>query len=179
MTSIDAITLLLSNPEERSLFFENRRSWIDKKDIPNDEVYILEGIVESELKMQAKLLLDKRQNEVSELIPETWKKLNDKGPELFKQYAEHNWPDGPKKLFIDAKDFLNYLMSIEPESVSGKDWSLINIRLKKKKRFHWEFSHFKDISNFSGFLITIRIRKFHFFHFPIPYLSKKGRQKWH
>lgn len=64
-----------------------------------------------QLENQAETLVAKRQHEVAQLLPETWKRPGGISASLFKSYAEESdWPDGHNRHLKDAESFGTWLV---------------------------------------------------------------------
>jgi hypothetical protein len=64
-----------------------------------------------QLENQAETLVAKRQHEVAQLLPETWKRPGGISSSLFKSYAaESDWPDGHNRHLKDAESFGTWLV---------------------------------------------------------------------
>lgn len=104
------LSRLLTDDGLRKRFCEDRERVVaELADDPATATF-LSAIDGGQLDAQAETLLGKRQHEVAELLPQTWRHLGSDARELFRDYAANSpWPEGHLRHLVDACDFVSWL----------------------------------------------------------------------
>ena len=118
--SVALMSLLLSDRELRERFRSNRQALVVELTDDPEAAQFLNSIDASQLDAQAETLISKRQHEVAELLPETWRQLGNEAARLFRTYADKApWPAGHQRHILDAQSFAEWLsQSQQPVIVS-------------------------------------------------------------
>ena len=89
-------------------------------------------LVPQELEFQARILLRKRFELTRTFLPETTRRLGDRGWPLFLEYGRANWPTEPRAGLLDAFHFCQRLDKQTPEIVSKSEWNRLRFALSEK-----------------------------------------------
>ena len=107
---VDIFARLLSDAELRRRFISDRTSTLTEFGLDETDAQLLCRISDDQLEQQARGLLLKRQSEVADKIPQTWKRLGQDARQLFQTYAQQSpWPEGHRKHLLDAVAFCRFL----------------------------------------------------------------------
>jgi hypothetical protein len=107
---VDALARLLSDSELRTRFSENRAAVVTEFGLEKADAELLSSLDVETLNRQAQGLLLKRQSEVADHMPFTWKRLAGDGPRLFQEYAQQaSWPEGHRRHLLDTQAFFSFL----------------------------------------------------------------------
>lgn len=111
-----ALTRLLSDSPLRARFVAAPCRVAEELAADPADATALAAICPEELARQAEALLRKRQSQVAEIIPRTWKQAGTAAIGLFREYAEQSaWPTGHLRHFLDAASFCQFLKSRTPD----------------------------------------------------------------
>ncbi len=113
MGSVDfttALGKLLSDGEMRRVFAQDRRGTAQRMGVSADDFEAVVSLDNQALERQANALLKKRLSEVRELLPLTFRMIDDPGV-LFLNFAEAKWPTGHRRHAQDAVHFCRYLIA--------------------------------------------------------------------
>ena len=112
---------LLSDASLREEFRNGPDSVANKIDLQSDHVAMFVELDIDQIESQATTLLNKRWNEVRQLIPGTVGDLGEEAKELFMFYAKQNWPEGHLRHPLDALQFLKFLSNNKLYRPSGME----------------------------------------------------------
>ncbi|MDG2221771.1 MAG: hypothetical protein P8L85_10335 [Rubripirellula sp.] len=114
---IEILGRLLQDRGLRERLAKDRAAVAKELGIAADQASFIDGLNVHQLEAQAESLIQKRQHEVSRVIPETWSRLGRQWQVQFRQYAaKAAWPQGHRRHFIDAAMFCKFLKA---KGVSG------------------------------------------------------------
>jgi hypothetical protein len=131
--SITALGRLLRDGLLRDVYAAQPAQTIQTLDVAESERIALLNLCPKELEAQAQVLLRKRFEIVSKLIPQTCANLGNHAWPLFAEYARSSWPSGAAAVVMDADQFCRFLVPARQLSVSRSEKNRINFCLGKKK----------------------------------------------
>ena len=104
------LSRLLSDIGLRKRFCEDREQVVAELTDDATTATFLSAIDFTQLDAQAETLLGKRQHEIAELLPLTWRRLGNDARKLFREYAATSlWPEGHLRHLFDACAFVMWL----------------------------------------------------------------------
>lgn len=123
-SQVALLSRLLSDSHLRQQFYEDReRVAVELADDDADATFLL-TIDPVQLEAQAETLISKRQHEVAQLLPLTWKQLGHDAADLFRAYAaESAWPEGHTRHLLDAVEFGLWLSRRSQHKPVGLEWN--------------------------------------------------------
>ena len=136
MSQIDYITALgrlLRDGQLRDAYATQPAQTIQTLDVAASERAALLNLSPEDLEAQAQVLLRKRFEIISKLIPQTCANLGHHAWPLFAEYARSSWPSGAAAEVVDADRFCRFLLTARQLSVSRSEKNRINFCLGKKK----------------------------------------------
>ena len=148
--------LLRSGPL-RDAFCQDPRRTAEMLGLSTQDHQFLTAINPDDLEAQAQVLLRKRFDAVSRLLPQTFANAGQNGWPLFRKYARELWPNRQPAAFIDARAFCSYLESLPEPIVSPTESNRIGFGTSNR----WLAVHFVRRGLIrgkakSGFQILIR-----------------------
>jgi hypothetical protein len=125
-SEVALLSRLLSDSQLRQRFREDAQSVaLELADDEADVTFLL-AIDHAQLEAQAETLVSKRQHEVAQLLPLTWKQLGQEAAGLFRTYAaESAWPEGHTRHLGDAIEFGLWLSRRSQHEPVGSEWNRI------------------------------------------------------
>lgn len=132
MTQVDlttAISRLLSDRSLRENFARSPRLAAETIGVAPSDLGSFVQIDCDGLCRQAQAMIDKRRYEVAKLLPETFAGIGSEGEELFNFYAQTFWPTGHRRHAIDARQFLQFLLSNGIAGARKPEWRRLSRQL--------------------------------------------------
>jgi len=128
-----ALARLLSETKLREEYRRDRQELTRRLSIPESDLLAFLSIDPIGLEAQAKTLVNKRLNEVSRVIPETYSKLGERGRKYFLDYVENYWPRGHRRHLEDAAAFCRYLVEHGVRDVSHEELNRLQFAVNRKR----------------------------------------------
>ena len=124
---------LLSSSAYRSSFDQDPFRFIRQFDLSHEDAQSLLALNSRQLDLQARSLLRKRFFELKHYIPHSLEGDQKKLMGWFFEHGESFWPEGPKRHFIDAQEFLEELEIRKWSQVNRFEYLWVNFVLDCKK----------------------------------------------
>ncbi|MGZ0172527.1 MAG: hypothetical protein ACKVHE_23555 [Planctomycetales bacterium] len=131
---VAVLARLLSDVELRRRFVEDpERVALEITDAPLLVTFLV-GLNPAQLEAQAVTLVSKRQHEVSELLPKTWRRLGATAASLFRAYAAGSvWPGGHTRHLQDAEAFARWLTTKADCRPEMAEWNRVRFALSGRR----------------------------------------------
>lgn len=104
-----AIATLLSDRDLREQFRNSPQAIAEHLGLAGAELELVARLDPAGLEQQAETLLNKRWHEVQKLLPMTLSSLGSEAAELYRFYAQQQWPQGHRRHLLDAAGFIAFL----------------------------------------------------------------------
>jgi hypothetical protein len=129
---ITALARLLRDGRLRDAFAVSPQSVAKQMNLrANDWPWLLQ-LQADDLEFQARVLLRKRFDLVHNLLPETMRRMDEKGWPAFFEFARLNWPEDRSTVLQDAFQVCRRLRRENFASVSHAEWNRLNFALSKR-----------------------------------------------
>lgn len=115
---------LLTDEFLRCEFARDAARVADSLELREEERTAWMALPPDQVNRQAEVLLTKRFREVSRLIPRTTANLGCEAYSLYRCYATHVWPSGPRRHVLDAVAFCRYLRQRTRDRVCDSEANL-------------------------------------------------------
>ncbi|MFT5095977.1 MAG: hypothetical protein ACKVII_20805 [Planctomycetales bacterium] len=128
--NVALLAQLLSDRQLRIRFRENVDDMV--RELTDDQAgrAFLRSLDHRLLEAQAETLITKRQHEVAQLLPLTWKQLAESAPSLFAAYVDESvWPEGHNRHLHDAECFGRWLAGRADSRLVRAEWSRVRFRI--------------------------------------------------
>ena len=136
MVQIDFITALgrlLRDGALRDAYASSPQQTVGTLDVEEPARGALLSLSAEDLEFQARVLLRKRFDTVSCLLPETCARLGDRAWPSFVAYARFSWPRTQEPETLDAQNFLRWLARNRSALVSARERNRINFLSCRKR----------------------------------------------
>lgn len=106
---VTALARLLSNATLRAKFIVAPNSVADELNVASLDRSAFVALDPSELEEQATVMINKRWHEVERLIPKTVEGLGTSAQDMFRFFANQDWPTGHRRHPEDALRFIQFI----------------------------------------------------------------------
>lgn len=106
---VEMLAKLLSDSVLRLEYTRQPEQVLERNNLRERDKHIFLGISPQQLDAQADILIRKRMRELYAMIPVTMTGHGERAGNLFRAYAECNWPQGHQRHHLDAIRFCEYL----------------------------------------------------------------------
>ena len=134
MEPIDAITALgrlLRDGRLRDAYATEPRGTLGELGVVEAERHALLSLDPASLEFQAQILLRKRFETISRLVPLTLANLGERGWPLFAEYARSRWPGGKTPALEDVDQFTRRLRETNPQALSMSEQNRLRFALSR------------------------------------------------
>ncbi len=124
MPQIDFITALgrlLCDGSLRDAYAEDPLQTVESLGVQDSDRSALLNLNSRDLEFQARVLMRKRFEAISSLLPQTCSNLSARGWPLFVQYARATLPAGQPTVILDAEQFLAWLQQENLRAISSSE----------------------------------------------------------
>jgi hypothetical protein len=136
--SITALGRLLRDGSLRDAYAAQPSQTVDTMCVTQTQRAALLDLKAEDLEFQAQVLLRKRYQTVSALIPLTCSSFGESAWACFMEYARDHWPAGNQIEVLDARDFVQHLRQKHGASVAHSETNRIRFALGMKRiSFHF------------------------------------------
>jgi hypothetical protein len=136
MPEIDFITALgrlLRDGSLRDAYAAQPSQTVDTLGVTQTQRAALLGLKAEDLEFQAQVLLRKRFQTVSALIPLTCSSFGESGWARFMEYARDHWPVGNPMEVLDARDFVQHLREKHGATIDLSETNRIHFALGTRR----------------------------------------------
>ena len=133
-SNVTLLSRLLSDSQLRQRFrADPQRVAVELTDDAADVTFLL-SLDHGQLEAQAETLVSKRQHEVAQLLPLTWKQLGHEATSLFRAYASKAaWPEGYTRHLCDAVEFGLWLSRRSQHTPVGLGWNRVRFAASSRR----------------------------------------------
>jgi len=133
-SEVALLTRLLSDSNLRRRFRENAEEVARQLTDEPLLVSFLMSLDHPQLEAQAATLIMKRQHEVAQLLPMTWRLLSKSAPTLFQAYTEESpWPEGHARHLLDAEAFGLWLVTGSHVEPVATEWNRLRFLVSGRR----------------------------------------------
>lgn len=147
MQQQQVLARLLTDPEFRARFEQDRPTTLASLGLVPDDHEALLGMAQAQLQLFAESLLQKRLQMVQKLLPRSYELMGENFRDLFRRYASQPIPDTSQKHLQDALQFVVFLRRELPANqllwreLTDYEAVVLQTRLPGRglilRRYHW------------------------------------------